>query len=62
MTKRGRPGKIQAAVRTILAEIARADPTATLEEIGTEFTRRTGIEAQGRTTRNSLREAGIQRR
>ena len=62
MTKRGRPAKIQAAERTILVEIVRADPTATVAEIGTELTRRTGIETQGRTLRNALRDAGIERR
>ena len=62
MIKPGRPAKIQAAHGAILAEIVRANPTATTEEIGAELARRTGIEAQGRTIRNALREAGIERR
>lgn len=62
MTKRGRPAKIQAAHGAILAEIVRSNPTATLAEIGAELARRTGIEAQGRTIRNALRDAGIERR
>lgn len=62
MMKRGRPAKIQPEHRAVLSEIVQGSPLATLDEVCKAFAQRTGIEAAGRTLRNALRDAGIERR
>ncbi len=49
MAKRGRVKKIQAEHYAVLREIVSEKPLATLEEVGTEFARRTGLSMQRAT-------------
>lgn len=58
MSQRGRPAKLHANHRAELAAIVESNPTATLEEIGQEFTRRTGVKAHRQTLVKALQEAG----
>jgi transposase len=62
MGERGRVKKIQAEQHVVLREIVAEKPLATLEEVGAEFTRRTGIRVHSATLTKGLREAGIERR
>ena len=62
MGQRGRVKKIQAEQHVVLREIVAEKPLATLEEVGAEFTRRTGIRVHSATLTKGLREAGIERR
>jgi len=62
MAKRGRVKKIQADHHVVLREIVSQKPLATLEEVGAEFARRTGVRVHGATLSKGLREAGIERR
>lgn len=62
MAKRqGRPTKIRGEHKTILVQIVESDPTATLDEIGAEPTRRTGLKASRPTLVSTLRRHGIER-
>lgn len=57
----GRPPKIQGTHEAILVQIVESDPTATLEEIGAELLRRTGVTAHEQTLVSTLRRKGIER-
>lgn len=57
----GRPAKIQGEHEAILAQIVESDPTATLAEIGSELTRRTGLKVHGQTLVSTLERRGINR-
>ncbi|WP_425512549.1 transposase [Xanthomonas arboricola] len=57
----GRPPKIQGAHKAILVQIVESYPTATLEEIGGELFRRTGVMVHERTLVLTLRRNGIER-
>lgn len=61
MSNLGRPLKIQGEHAAVLASIVETTPTATLEEIGAEFLRRTGIQAHAQTLVSALGRLGIQR-
>ena len=61
MSKRGRPLKLGAEQRRELSAIVEADRTATLEEIGQELQRRTGVKAHGQTLVAALQDAGWSR-
>lgn len=45
----------------MLVAIVESDATSTLDEIGTEFTRRTGLEVHAQTLVSALRKAGVER-
>ena len=62
MTNRGRPLKITADQRALLAEIVESSPTATLREIQQELERRGGVKAHEQTIQKALREAGFVKR
>lgn len=59
--RQGRPAKITGEHEAIVVEIVQADPTATLDEIGTELTRRTGLKVHEQTLTSTLRRLGIKR-
>jgi transposase len=61
MTTRGRPAKLDASHRAALSAIVESNPTATLEEIGQEFARRTGMKGHRQTLTKALEEAGWER-
>jgi predicted Zn-ribbon and HTH transcriptional regulator len=61
MSKRGRAPKLTAEQREELSAIVAAHRTATLEEIGQEWRRRTGITAHGQTLVAALEAAGWSR-
>jgi transposase len=55
----GRPFKIQSAHEAVLTQIVDSDPTATLEEIGAELLRRTGLKVNRQTLVSSLTRIGL---
>ncbi len=61
MGKRGRPVKIQGDQEAALMQIVDANPTATLDEIGAELTRRSGVVVHAQTLVSTLRRLGIER-
>jgi len=61
MAQQGRPRKIQADHWAMLVAIVEWDATSTLDEIGTEFTRRTGLDVHAQTIVSALRKAGVER-
>lgn len=62
MAKRGRPFKVQQEHLGVLREVVTDRPLATLDEVGRELARRTGIELHANTLRGALQEAGVERR
>jgi len=61
MGKQGRPVKIQGDQEAILAQIVKSNPTATLDEVGAELTRRTGLFVHAQTLVSTLRRLGLER-
>ena len=61
MSKPGRPPKLDASHREALSAIVEANPTATLEEVGQEFVRRTGMKVNRKTLMKALEAAGWER-
>lgn len=59
--EQGQLGKIQGENLTILIQIVASDPTATLDEIRTELTRRTGLKVGAEAVASTLRRNGINR-
>ena len=60
--RKGRPPKIDESGREILREIVTAQPYATLDEVTSEFTRRTELTVNAATVRKALRQAGVKRK
>lgn len=61
MGRTGRPPKIRSENSVHLVAIVRSDRTATLDEIGQEFKRRTGIDVHEQTIAKTLDRLGIRR-
>ena len=59
MSKGGRPSKLQAEHRAELVCIVEGDPTATMAEVQSELSRRTGMEAHAQTIERALEAAGF---
>jgi hypothetical protein len=57
----GRPPKTRGEHEAVLAQIVESDPTATLDEIGTELVRRTGLKVHEQTLVSTLRRQGLAR-
>ncbi|WP_211288319.1 hypothetical protein, partial [Xanthomonas theicola] len=57
----GRPAKIQDNRAAVLVQIVACDPTATLEEVGDELVRPTGLKVHAQTLVGTLRGQGIER-
>ena len=55
----GRPFKLQAEHEMVLAQIVESDPTVTVEEIGAELFRRTGVKVYRQTLVSSLSRIGF---
>ena len=54
-----RPFKLQAEHETVLMQIVALDPTTTLDEIGGELLRRTGLKVNRQTLVSSLSRVGF---
>lgn len=61
MEKSGRPIKIQGDHESILVQVVESNPTVTLDELGAELTRRTGLAVHSQTLVSTLRRLGIER-
>ncbi|KOR49982.1 transposase [Xanthomonas oryzae] len=57
----GRPPKIQAEHEAMLLEIVESDPTATIEEVRLELSRRCNVKVHDRTLASTLKRLGIER-
>ncbi len=55
----GRPFKLQAEQEAVLTQIVESDPNATLDEIGAELFRRTGVKVYRQTLATSLSRIGL---
>lgn len=61
MARRGRPQRISGSTLETLTAIVKDNPTATLAEIRSELTWRTGVEAHPQTIQKALKGVGIER-
>ncbi|KOR46040.1 hypothetical protein ADT25_07285 [Xanthomonas oryzae] len=57
----GRPPKIQAEHEAMLVQIVESDPTATIEEVRLELSRRCNVKVHDRTLASTLKRLGIER-
>jgi len=61
LSKGGRPKKIGNKEKTVLRQIVKQKPLASLDELTDAFCARTGLSVHSATVRKGLREAGIRR-